>query len=488
MKQVKTFLLAVFCSVFSMSAFAWPDAMFFVGGPFAGEWSLDTRLAFEKDADDPTVFHYEGYIGYPTYHNGDTPGEFKIVDGPAWNGFHPKGTANYTLSTNDVGKALPMGATDENSDTKWVLPDDHSMDGWYDITITTAVGNRTFTINSFTQAKSDYTVGLFIMGGPFVNDANGSTDWLVYNNFVRMERDRENPDIFHYKGYIERSQWGNEPGCFKILMRHGWGDELHPGEQNVALTSYPLNEAQTIAYGGADTKWELPEDGSANGYWDFTVDPKNLTFTVNEFIHDFDYFQEMYLVGTAVSAGWNFENPEILVKKSRGVYEWTGTLSAGSFKILKHKDDFGGSYVATTSDEAVVLGTPNTLKYEKNYSMHNSGNDYKFVIGSADAGKEVTITVNLVDKTVVINPKQNQGTGLQQSAENPVSVYAASGKIFVRNEAGQKCTATVFSIDGRQIKQVSFCGNYETALPQGSYIVRLETNAGPIVRQVIVNK
>lgn len=491
MKQVKLFFLAAFCSVFNMSAFAWPDAMFFAGGPFGGEWSLDARSeAFEKDADDPTVFYYRGYIGYPTHSVNNTEvGMFKIVDGPAWNGFHPKGSANYTLSMNDLGKALPMLATDEReADTKWVLPEDHSMDGWYKIKLTTAVGNRTFTIESFTPAQSDYTQGLFIMGGPFVNDA-GSTDWLVYNNYVRMERDRENPNLFHYKGYIERAQWGNEPGMFKILTKHGWGTEFHPGENNVALTSLPVGQAQTMTLDGNDTKWELPEDGSGNGYWDFTVDPKNLTLTVNEFIHDFDYFTEMYLIGDAVPAGWNFETPEILVKKSRGVYEWTGTLSAGSFKIIKHKDDLGGSYVANSENKAVVLGTPNNLKYERNYTMYDSGNDYKFVIADADAGKEVTITVNLIDKTVLINLKQNQDTNLQQSAENLVSVYAALGKIFVRSkEASQKCTVAIFSIDGRQIKQISFCGNYETTLPQGSYIVRLETKAGLVTKQVIVNK
>lgn len=488
MKQVKTLLVAALCSVFGLSAFAWPDNMYFVGGPFGGDWSLDSRSeAFEKDADDPTVFYYKGYIGYPTYNDGNTPGEFKIIDGPAWNGFHPAQATNYVLSKEDIGKALPMLASDEKlGDTKWVLPEDHSMDGWYEIKLTTAVGNRTFTIERFTPAQSDYTVGLFIYGGPFVNNS-GSTDWLVYNNYARMERDQDNPNLFHYKGYIERSQWGGAPGDFRFALRHGWHEQLRPGEQSIALTSYPVGEPQTIfTTASGDTNWQLPEDGSANGYWDFTVDPKNLTFTVNEFIHDLDYFTEMYLVGNAVPAGWNAENPEVMQKSGRGVYTWTGVLAAPvadqayDFKFLRRKSWSGGCYVANTENEAVSLGTSAAVKYEKNYTMHNSGNDYKFTLDPACAGKEVTVTLDLNAKTLLVT--ENVGTGVDAVEALQAQVFAAEGKVMVSGLEGEDYTASIFTLDGRQVAACSFNGRTEVALSQGCYVVTVRNEAGKAMK------
>ena len=480
MKQMKTLLTAALCGLFSVSAFAWPDNLFFVGGPFGGDWSLDGRSeAFTKDANDPTIFYYDGYIGYPKYNNGDTPGEFKIVDGPAWNGFHPAEAVNYTLSMSDVGKELKMLASDEKlADTKWVVPSDHSMDGWYTIKFTTASGNRTMTITNFTAAASDYTPGLLMMGGPFVNSGS-STDWLVYDNYVRMERDRDNANLFHFRGYMERAQWGSASGDFRFLARHGWAEQWRPGDQSVALTSYPLKQPQSMVLrsDGADTNWQLPEDGSGNGYWEFTVDPGNLTITVDSFVHDFDYFTEMYLVGAAMPGGWEAADAVTMTRTSRGVYTWTGTVKAGDFKVIRKKNFSSGCYVANTENEAIVLGTANNLKYERNYMLHNSGNDYKFVIGEADANKEVTITMDLNTMTLLVEEAKNPGTGIDGIEAQLATVYVQGGQLFIDGMAGTDYTAAVYSLDGREVSRAAFTGSTAIALPQGSYVVTLANPA-----------
>lgn len=481
MKQMKTLLTAALCGLFSVSAFAWPDNLYFVGGPFGGEWSKDCAVALEKDANDPTIFYYEGYIGYPTHSHGGEPAEFKIVDGLSagiWNGFHPAGSTNYTLSAEDVNKPLQMKTTaDGDGDTKWSMPADHSMDGWYSITLTTAEGNRTMTITSFTKAESQFSTGLFLMGGPFVNNGE-STDWLKYNNFVRMERDRDNADLFHFRGYMERAQWGKEPGMFKILTKHNWGTEFHPGASNVALTSYTVGQAQTMTLDGNDTKWELPENGSGNGYWEFTVDPVNKTMTVNKFTHDFDYFTEMYLVGAAMPGGWEAADAVTMARTSRGVYTWTGTVKAGDFKVIRKKNFSSGCYVANTENEAIVLGTANNLKYERNYMLHGSGNDYKFVIGEADANKEVTITMDLNTMTLLVEEAKNPSTGIDGIEAQLATVYVQGGQLFIDGVAGTDYTASVYSLDGREVSRAVFTGNAEIALPQGSYVLTLTPAAG----------
>ena len=104
---------------------------------------------------------------------------------------------------------------------------------------------------------------LYIHGGPFnKHDPN----WLL-DDAVEMERDADNPFIFYYRGEIRYNTFGDERGAIKLLLGKTWNDNYHP----VGSTNVPLLQASKIRLGGADTKWEIPADGSGDGYYRITV-------------------------------------------------------------------------------------------------------------------------------------------------------------------------------------------------------------------------
>ena len=173
-------------------------------------------------------------------------------------------------------------------------------------------------------------------------------------------------------------------------------------------------------------------------------------------------------------------------KSERGVYTWTGVLAAPvadqayDFKFLRRKSWSGGCYVANTENEAVALGTSATVKYEKNYMMHNSGNDYKFTLDPACAGKEVTVTLDLNAKTLLVT--ENVGTGVDAVEALQAQVFAAEGKVMISGLEGEDYTASIFTLDGRQVAACSFNGRTEVALSQGCYVVTVRNEAGKAMK------
>lgn len=489
MKQIKTLLIAALCGVCGGAMAQTPENLYIIGGPFnpnrAGNWVFRDIVPLEKDATNPAVFYYRGYIGYNTF--GDEPGNFKILNNNnAWTGYHPDIADNGTvqIGASVVGQALKMRL--DGADSKWCIPEDRSGDGYYSIKIDTEA--LTFTVESFTAASCpDIPVGIFLIGGPWIDT---DYNWGNVECTYRMERDDEDPYVFHFRDYMERNQWGTDPGNFKILInKRAWGNELHPGDdtQDVVLTSYAIGTAQTITNqtkSPGDKKWILPEDGSGNGYWDFTVDVKDLTFTVNQFVQDLDYFKEMYLYGDAFN-GWGDPSvAEVLTSSERGVYTWTGTAKAGTFKVNRTKSAFKGAYVALEADKQLVLGEAVPVTYEKNYAHEGAveagkANDYKFVISADAAGKEVTLTLNLNNNTITLaEAGENPGTGVEAVEAQLATVYVQGGQLFIDGMAGTDYTASVYSLDGREVNRTAFTGNAAITLPQGSYVLTLTPAAG----------
>ncbi len=483
MKQLKLLLFFTLFCMFGLSVFAQYDNLYIIGGPFnsdrGGNWQFRDVIELEKDSENPYVFYYRGYIGYNTF--GDEPGNFKIlINKESWGGYHPAGETNQPIGASQVGVTLNI--REGGDDTKWTIPADGSGNGYYDIKIDT--DNNTFLIENFTPAATEVPVGLFLIGGPFIID---DLTWGDLVDAVKMERDDTNPDVFHFKGYMEHNQWGNERGNFKILKNiRSWDQQFQPaGGENVSFPDITVGQPSTIALNNStDTKWYLPEDGSGNGYWDFTVDAKNETLTINQFTQDLDYFNEVYITGDAMPGGWTDTEPEVMTKESRGIYTWTGTINAGEFKFLKYKSYSGGSYVAGTEDETVVIGEPNTIIYEKNYMMHDSGNDYKFIIAKEDDNKEVTITLDLIENKMTVENKST--TNIEQNKDIIISILAQTGKVVINGTANENYTARVFSLTGTQIMQKTFAGNTEMALPQGYYLVTLSNESGIVTQTKVM--
>ncbi|MDR0687609.1 MAG: SusF/SusE family outer membrane protein [Prevotellaceae bacterium] len=237
---------------------------------------------------------------------------------------------------------------------------------------------------------------LYLIGGPLnTHDPN----WLL-GDAKELEKDAENPFIFRYKGYLAYNTFGDERGNFKLLQGLAWDPAYHPDGTANALLSASLKTPTKMRLGGADTKWEIPSDGSANGYYEISINTLDETICVDSFLHsDVAYPAKIYITGDAMPCGWvNNTSAEVMmpVAGQYGVYSWTGTTATGEFKFLKATDTWGRCYVATTEGEAVVLGQPHSIVYVGNDAP---GNDYKFIIPTAG---EYTIRVDLRSMTMTV--------------------------------------------------------------------------------------
>lgn len=457
---------------------AQPESLFIIGGPFNANkpnWIFRDVVPLEKDAVNPYIFYYRGYIGYNTF--GDEPGNFKILtSNNSWDGYHPDATENQLIGAEKVGEILNIRLG--GADTKWYIPADRSGDGYYSIKIDTQ--NNTFTIENFTAASSpEFPVGLFCVGGPFLVD---DPQWNV-NESKKLERDNVNPNLFHFRGYLEYNQWGNEPGNFKVLINaRDWSDSFHPGntEENVLLSS-AFKQYLPLRRNGSDNKWYLPEDGSGNGYWEFSIDAANQTLKVDSFVHDFDYFNQVYITGAAMPCGWTNSSPEVMNKISRGIYSWTGTLNAGEFKFLKFLNSWTNCYVATSASEEIALNSDHNIVYERNYNK--LGNDYKFVISEDNANKKVTITLNLNTKKMTVT---NVINNINSDEKFFVNMFAQNHKIYISGLGKESYSAQIFSLDGKKILQKTISENAELNVQPGKYIVKVAKMDNKVILSKVV--
>ncbi|MDR0546064.1 MAG: T9SS type A sorting domain-containing protein [Dysgonamonadaceae bacterium] len=459
------------------SLFAQPDNLYIIGGPFNANkpnWIHRDIVQLEKDSENPYVFYYRGYIGYNTF--GDERGSFKILTtNNSWDGYHPDGESNLLIGEASVGMPTPMRLG--GADTKWEIPDDRSADGYYSLKLDTE--NNTFLVESFTAAPCpEYPVGLFCVGGPFIIDDG---QWNP-SEARKLERDSQNPYIFHFRGFLEHTQWpANEPGNFKILVNaRTWDEAFHPGgtESDVSLSA-ALHNPLPIRLQGADNKWQLPTDGSGSGYWEFSVNTEDLTITVGSFIPELDYFDNVYISGDAMPCGWTAT--EVMNKVSSGVYTWTGNVEPGQFKFLKFPGRWEGCYVATTADEPVDFVAGNTVIYEQNYWKIEEPRDLKFIFEEAITDVKLTLDLNTYTFRA-----EREITNIQNAEKQNVVIHSSKGKIRMNGAGNTHYTAQIFTLDGRMVAQKAFTTTGETPLSQGIYIVKLSDGANLQIAKVVV--
>lgn len=481
MKQLNLLFIAFVLSLFSFSLYSQPANLYIIGGPFNANkpnWLFRDIVKLEKDNSNPAIFYYRGYIGYNTF--GDERGNFKLLtSNNSWNGYHPVGESNQLIGASQVGTTLSI--REGGSDTKWEIPADRSSDGYYNIKIDTQ--NNTFLIQSFTPASCpEYPVGLFCVGGPYViNVANWSPD-----ESTKLERDNTNPYVFHFKGFLEHNQWGaSEPGNFKILINaRDWSEAFHPGEteNNVLLTS-ALNTTLPIRFQGADNKWQLTTDGTNNGYWEFTVNTHDNTIKVDNFIHELDYLEHIYITGNAMPCGWSASTPEVMNKISRGIYSWTGIANAGEFKFLKFLGKWEGCYVSPITSQEVTSDIENNVIYEQNYNKISEPRDQKFVIPQALNGKSITVILNLNTMKMTVS---NTVTNYNNIKNSSINIYATKGKLFINPKRNEQYTAHIFCVDGRKIGSIFFSGNTNIDLASGCYTISVTSKFGIEARANII--
>lgn len=235
---------------------------------------------------------------------------------------------------------------------------------------------------------------VYLIGGPInKNDPN----WLL-DQKVELSQDINDPSIFYYKGYLAYNWRGDERGNIKFLVANDWNGAFHP----VGDVDQLLSGTTSMRQDGNDTKWFIPADRSADGYYELTLNTQLLTLNVDSFRSDLNP-EKIFAVGASLPCGWDNNNPELLTRTDPevAVYTWTGIMNSGDFKFLTPMSigSWDYTYGATTVNESVSLGVEQDLVFEVRNSAETTFNDSKFVMNET---VECTLTVDLVNNKMTV--------------------------------------------------------------------------------------
>lgn len=316
---------------------------------------------------------------------------------------------------------------------------------------------------------------IYLVGGPVnTHDPN----WQL-NDARELEKDPANPFVFYYRGFLRYNTFGDERGSIKFLTSNTtWDPGFHPvGTSNVALS-----QASKMRLNGSDTKWEIPADGSRNGYYVIKLNTLDETISVEQFVQtNVDFPTNVYITGDAMPCGWVNGAPETMVPTNimEGKYEWTGNLVPGQFKFLKTKGTWGSCYVSTVKDQPIEYGKLFPVVYELDY-INNGGNDYKFVVSEA---ARCNIKLDLVTMKIVVQ-KETENSIQNLKVNDDVTISTGSGKITVKSSSSSKKKISIFTIDGRKIYNEYFVYNSEISLSKGYYFVEIADVNGKQCRKI----
>jgi len=435
MKKILIFLVAA-CSVFTLNANTWS---------IIGKALENDTTILEQDATNPDLYKYVGQL---------TNKSFKLFNGVDY--YVPRCGMN-----DPFDQQVSMVKQVDKSQTGFRVSYVNS-NKLYRVSLLNGVVPKLIIEKVVTYEH------IYLIGGP-VNTNN--PNWLL-SDARELEKDPENPYIFYYRGFLRYNTFGDERGAIKFLTSNTtWDSSLHPtGSGNV-----PLAQASKMNLGGADTKWEIPANGSGNGYYVIKLNTLNETIIVEQFVKtDVDYPANLFITGDAMPCGWNNGTPEIMTptKIFEGKYSWTGNVLPGQFKFLKNKGSWANSFVSTLKDQPVVYDKVLPLVYELDYGI--SGNDFKFLI--TKAGRCV-INVDLANMQLLVT-KENLNSTENAKMNDEVIITAHAGKIVVKCSSSFKKNLAVFAIDGRKVFSNSFVYESEIALPKGCYIVNVTDSNG----------
>lgn len=274
-----------------------------------------------------------------------------------------------------------------------------------------------------------------------------------------MTQDSSNTNVFNYESVFK-------PGNFKIHTEAAdWciGDWLNSAKPDQSLTE--TDYIITNECDGPDNQWEVTQKGS----YSITVDLDAETINIDSL----DYYPNLFLLGDALSAGWELDlAPDMTVDPSNpAIFTWTGTLSEGSFKIGTAKtfdDDWDWIHPLTQGQDL------NNTSYE--ILEAGSGTDNQWVIDGASAG-EYTITINLEDQTIIIEKASATSVSSVKTCEVNLFLDRTNKKLVTSGLSGYDYV--IYNISGNQIKRGHSNGSSIdiAGFQTGIYILRVDSES-----------
>lgn len=219
--------------------------------------------------------------------------------------------------------------------------------------------------------------------------ASGFTDWGTPHEMTRSEDGK----IFTWTGNVSSD---NREMKFALLQQSLSGDvQLMPNmsgttnkdvELGKEMNAYPViyyeNENESIK---RDNKWVIKDKGA----YTVTVNVETMKVKVEELV---------YLVGTALTGGYDLNKAPYFTKTSDGKYELTVNLHEGDFKIISqlNYDSNKSDYYAPGDKTPFAPGSSMNVDYRQG----KEGQDYKWQV-TADQTGTYKLTLDVSDSSNV---------------------------------------------------------------------------------------
>lgn len=258
---------------------------------------------------------------------------------------------------------------------------------------TTPSGNINVSITGVSIKNwddGDISGGNIIVPGTLKFDklylASGFTDWQLPYEMTKSEDGK----TFTWTGNVTGD---DQEMKFALLQQSNIGDvQLMPnmsGKENVNVELNKEMGAYPVIYKDSrDNKWVIKEKGT----YTVTVNVETMKVKVEQ-LDDV-----VYLVGTALTGGYDLKKAPYFTKNSEGKYELTVNLQVGDFKILskiEYAENTNYDYYAPGADTPFEPGSSMNVDYRL-----GNGQDYKWQVTTEQTGT-YKLTLDVSDSSNV---------------------------------------------------------------------------------------